>query len=107
MSENLKKCPFCNAEAELHFSEGESGKRYYWVSCNKCSCIQTLFDTPQEAIDFWNNRPIEDEQASEIKSLREALTLMVDFFEEDWQNPPKNYVYVMEKARKALKGEEE
>ena len=42
-----------------------------------------------------------------MKRLREALTLMVDFFEEDWQNPPKNYVYVMEKARKALKGEKE
>lgn len=73
MTENLKSCPFCNAEAELHFSEGESGKRYFWVSCKKCSCSQTLFDTPQEAISAWNNRPIEDEKDKENKRLREAL----------------------------------
>lgn len=86
MTENLKRCPFCNAEAELHFSEGESGKRYFWVSCKKCSCSQTLFDTPQEAISAWNNRPIEDAQEVEIKRLREALehVVMTDTTVDKW-----------------------
>ena len=46
------------------------------------------------------------EYRKENARLRQALGLMVDFFEEDWQNPGKNYVYVMAKAKEALKGGE-
>lgn len=82
---DLKPCPFCGSEAELRFSEGESGKRYYWVPCKKCSCCQTIFDTPQEAGAAWNARPIENELVekiekleAEIKRLREALAFYAE-----------------------------
>lgn len=73
MTEQLKPCPFCGSEAELRFSEGESGKRYYWIPCKKCSCCQTIFDTPQEAVSAWNNRPIEDLKDDENTRLEKNL----------------------------------
>lgn len=118
MTENLKPCPFCGSEAELRFSEGESGKRYYWIPCKKCSCCQTIFDTPQEAVSAWNSRPIEDLKDDEnawleknLKDynrvmlenarLREALEEISRGFDSDSRNYTREQM--MRMAKEALK----
>lgn len=68
MTENLKRCPFCGGEAKCIEFYG-----LYHVIC--CNCHIAGKDCPrrESAVSAWNNRPIEDAQASEIKRLREAL----------------------------------
>lgn len=78
MTNEFKPCPFCGTEAELLFSKGESGKKYYWVACKKCNCLQTIFDTPQEAISAWNYRPIEDNLSEQVEKLKKEKELLRD-----------------------------
>lgn len=68
MTENLKRCPFCGGEAKCIEFYG-----LYHVIC--CNCHIAGKDCPrrESAVSAWNNRPIEDAQAEEIKRLREAL----------------------------------
>lgn len=62
MSVELKRCPFCGAEAE-HFKEtgyvAETGKSCggikHFVWCTECSAL-VAGDTEQEARDEWNRR---------------------------------------------------
>lgn len=64
MSENLKKCPFCNGQAT--FVESLSD---VWIVCEECGAGTGVFGTKEDAVAAWNNRPLEDEN----KRLREAL----------------------------------
>lgn len=66
MTEELKRCPFCNGKAELF--GGFDG--LYQVICTKCNgTIDALSDKKEEVVAAWNTRPIEEEN----KRLREAL----------------------------------
>ena len=75
----LKPCPFCG-EKLVHDSEYYSGpvwKRLderYRVECPKCYAQTTEYRTAKEAIDAWNNRPIEDEMAKMLDDCLEELT---------------------------------
>jgi hypothetical protein len=86
--EALKPCPFCG-HTGLIFSEG-STFRWRIAECQECGAtageerIQTMGDGDAEAwetncrerlIGAWNRRAESDERASELRSLRDALTL--------------------------------
>ena len=49
--EELRKCPFCGGEAELH-----SGLLNNWVLCLQCGVETKAKLNKQEAIAAWNRR---------------------------------------------------
>lgn len=59
MSE-LKKCPFCGAEAELieFYITGSANTKHFFVRCKKCRARRGLnsFSHPQIARNEWNTR---------------------------------------------------
>jgi hypothetical protein len=69
MSEEIKNCPFCGAEAETNMILFDS-KELISCSNRKCYAHYTGFTTTRKA---WNNRPIEDSLRQEVERLREAL----------------------------------
>lgn len=50
MDNKLKPCPFCGGEAQL------IGHSPYSVTCRKCRATTVICNTPDVAIDAWNNR---------------------------------------------------
>ena len=58
--EKIKPCPFCGADPEVR--DWMCG---FCVSCEnrECPCMPTSFvyDTKEEAINFWNRRPGEED----------------------------------------------
>lgn len=59
MSE-LKLCPFCGSEAGFGH-DPYSG--VHWVSCvgGNCPMVAITCETPDDAAEAWNRRPLEDE----------------------------------------------
>ncbi len=54
----LKPCPFCGCEAEIL---GDESDGLYQVACTGCCCeLSYFFDTPEEAAEYWNDRPAQD-----------------------------------------------
>ena len=72
---NLKRCPFCGAEAELHIDPLQNGSHgyhdcyQYFVQCPKCRTLRpdgssnTIYHTADEAlqyaVDKWNQRYVQ------------------------------------------------
>jgi len=52
--EELKKCPFCGAEATME----NNGSGYYWVQCNETCCQMFAKYSEIEAIIAWNTRQV-------------------------------------------------
>ena len=69
---NLKPCPFCGKEPNQKGTElGDRPCFYYECDNPKCCAAEMGWhDTEQEAIDAWNNRPIEDALRKEISQLQ-------------------------------------
>lgn len=59
MSEDLKPCPFCGGEAEVHPSSDWntrfSGKTFF-VWCDKCETRGDYYNSEAEAVAAWNAR---------------------------------------------------
>lgn len=87
MSDEMKPCPFCGGKAECdrtleryeYLIEGDrSCMDYgYTVYCTQCGLETHVRDTPpndpDEAIDDWNTRPIEDALRQRIAELETQL----------------------------------
>ena len=74
MTEELKKCPFCNGDAVVpHVFEMSNGNESYFVECMNCGVHTKRFSSEQEAVDFWNKRLLEKENERLKKKLDEAL----------------------------------
>ena len=54
MSE-LKPCPFCGGEAELHEYDNQFSEVVYIISCSKCNCKMEL-NHNSRLVDIWNTR---------------------------------------------------
>ncbi len=59
MPDELKPCPFCGGEA--HMAEvNVNGRMQYWIECMMVNCKAhpelDQNESPQAAIDAWNNR---------------------------------------------------
>lgn len=68
-------CPFCGSKSKVISSaiESYSGRddTYYDVSCTNDDCYLSggadwRFDTPEEAIEKWNYRPIREKKLKRI-----------------------------------------
>ena len=78
----LKPCPLCVGDAEMHFDR-LGGKTIYMVKCSvdKCQCQEMGWhETEDEAIAIWNSRPIEDALRTRIVELEEYLIHMKDVY---------------------------
>lgn len=48
--EKLKKCPFCDGEAEI------IGVYQMWIRCCNCGAETDVYDSKEELIEAWNGR---------------------------------------------------
>ena len=81
---NLKPCPFCGKEPNQKGTElGDRPCFYYECDNPKCCAAEMGWhDTEQEAIDAWNNRPIEDALQARIEELENAAIVWHKYPEE-------------------------
>ena len=112
MTENLKRCPRCGAEAYL--AEMDDGFRVYCL----CGFRTDVFKTRGRATAVWNKRSIENELIEKIEKLeaentrlREALNEIKKTVEEA-QDPvysfhfdldSKHGMFILETVENALK----
>lgn len=68
MSDKLKPCPFCGAEARL------VGHYPYSITCCNCRATTVICNTPDDAIDAWNNRVEFNLSPKEIEALRKKFS---------------------------------
>lgn len=69
MSE-LKPCPFCGGEAELHEYDNQFSEVVYIISCSKCNCKMEL-NHESRLVYIWNTRT--QSQCERVKQLELAL----------------------------------
>jgi len=48
----LKPCPFCGGNSEVHVTEAE----YWYVICLECGTISGIYSSEDEAMKAWNRR---------------------------------------------------
>jgi hypothetical protein len=81
MSDNLKPCPLCGADAEMHY-EKLCGTTIYMVKCSadKCQCQEMGWhETETDATNVWNTRPIDDALQARIAELEaEVIQYMAE-----------------------------
>ena len=72
---DLKPCPFCGKEPNQKGTElGDRPCFYYECDNPKCGASEMGWhDTEQEAIDAWNNRPVEDALQARIDELEKQV----------------------------------
>ena len=52
---DLKKCPFCGGEAQLHTAANAG---LAWAYCEACELEMPSSHSDKEAIEFWNTRAV-------------------------------------------------
>ena len=102
MTENLKRCPFCESEAEFNSDEFGEG-----VCCESCGA--TLHNGVygekgrKLAAADWNSRPIEDELHEEIKNLEEENARLQRKLNESIDDNYKNAWKIQQQAERGAK----
>lgn len=63
--EQLKPCPFCGEEAQIFTDDemGYLGNAQYLVRCGNCLCGTGHYNNPEYAIEAWNKRANNEEDA--------------------------------------------
>lgn len=80
MTYDLKLCPFCKGDGEL-VRDNLHMMRGYIVKCRSCGAETMYYKTKNNAVDAWNNRPIEDELGkfeAENEQLQKRLNESID-----------------------------
>lgn len=67
--ETIKPCPFCGS---IIVSVSRTAK-LFWVFCKNCNAEGISKETEAEAIEAWNNRPIEDRLRGVIRDIISSL----------------------------------
>ena len=63
--EQLKPCPFCGGKAQIFTDDemGYLGNNQYLVKCENCLCGTGHYNNPECAIEAWNKRANDKEDA--------------------------------------------
>ena len=74
--QKIKDCPFCGEEAKLKELSYDScvSKADYKVECSDIYCGD--IGTKDEAIKYWNNRPIEDALQAKLDKEKQSMKLI-------------------------------
>lgn len=60
MSEELKKCPFCDGEAvKKEFHKLMDPYNFWYIECQNCYAKTGGYRVPKKAIEAWNRRSSE------------------------------------------------
>jgi len=77
-----ENCPFCGSlqirEGNDKVTIGKAGKMFY-VFCYQCSTYGPVAFTVDEAIKYWNERPLEDVLQKRIDELIQSVGIMATF----------------------------
>jgi hypothetical protein len=78
----VEDCPFCGAsqirEGNGKVTIGKEGKMLY-VFCHQCSTYGPVALAIDEAIEYWNERPLEDVLQKRIDELIQSVGIMATF----------------------------
>ena len=69
MSKELKRCPFCGGEAYKYIDDG-----LYHVACKSCDTSYYNSESYEDAIEGWNDRPIEQLLTEAVEILDATKT---------------------------------
>ncbi len=81
MKEELKACPFCGENTELH----TIGARSYGVICMGCASGTRKYLTRQEVIKQWNTRA-EPKQGEDREEIYDDLALFFNKNTQPWSS---------------------
>lgn len=68
MTQELKPCPFCGGKGKIRIAFGMCT-----CTCSSCGVTTEARGKEKQAVDAWNNRPIESKLANKISSLEMDL----------------------------------
>ena len=81
MNDELKPCPCTGVSADIEFKAVGSNFYYYRVYCDKSWVCTDLFPSKVQAIEAWNNRPVEDELRQKLEVAKQALAYVKERYE--------------------------
>lgn len=98
MNNELKPCPFCGGEAR------RVGHYPYSITCCNCRATTVICNTPDDAIDAWNNR-VQPTQPTFTPNELDAIRRMFAERYPRARKLPEIEQSIIDKCAKALKGE--
>jgi len=107
-----ENCPFCGSlqirEGNDKVTIGKAGKMFY-VFCYQCSTYGPVAFTVDEAIKYWNERPLEDAMQKHIAELEAQVAILCPIGDlsalETWMVEKQTYmesISALEKERNEL-----
>lgn len=70
---DLKPCPLCNANATAIIGCPSGNVDEYKVECEDCECSTGWREIFDDAVGYWNTRPIDAAADAEIARLRACI----------------------------------
>lgn len=95
MNNKLRPCPFCGEDENIFIEYVELScpqELGAYVYCGPCGAATNTCRNVEEAIKFWNTRPIEDALRPELANRDEIITKLKRAGEELYSSARRNYV---------------
>ena len=74
----LLPCPFCGKKEGMEVESYDGGESYFVDCGDPCFAWLSGGTSEEEAVKYWNTRPLEDSLRADLARLRELLGEVVD-----------------------------